>query len=262
MTDPERISHRSSGLAAELLRAGAAEEPRSAGVERTLAALGVSGALLTTAATASGVAAGGGAAAAGAATVATGAKAVKAVSALLLAKWIGVGVVGGVGLAGAAAVVSRPLANAPSATPAIAAAPRTLTPARVAPSEPVVAPQIAEPPPEVVEPSVTASPMASLPVPKSEPALDIGAPLAAEVAFIDRARGLLAAGQAEQGLQLLSGYEQQFPEARLLPEVLFLRLETCDRLGRRAEARSAAQRLVEGFPKSPHAARARQLLNP
>jgi hypothetical protein len=98
--------------------------------------------------------------------------------------------------------------------------------------------------------------------PKPEPALDVGAPLAAEVAFIDRARGLLAAGQAEQGLQLLSGYERQFPEARLLPEVLFLRLETCDRLGRRAEARSAAQRLVDGFPKSPHAARARQLLNP
>jgi hypothetical protein len=259
MTDPERISHRSSGLAAELLRAGAAEEPRSAGVERTLAALGVSGALLTTAATASGVAAGGGAAAAGAAT---GAKAVKAVSALLLAKWIGVGVVGGVGLAGAAAVVSSPLADAPSAMPAAVSAPRAVTPVRAAPSEPVVAPQIAEPAAEVVEPSVTTSPAASLAVPKSEPALDVGAPLAAEVAFIDRARGLLASGQAEQGLRLLSGYEQQFPEARLLPEVLFLRLETCDRLGRRAEAQSAARRLVDGFPKSPHAARARQLLNP
>jgi hypothetical protein len=61
-------------------------------------------------------------------------------------------------------------------------------------------------------------------------------------------------------LSQLAGYEREFPEARLLPEVLFLRLETCERLGRGVEARAAAQRLVDGFPKSPHAARARQLL--
>ena len=92
MTDPERISHRSSGLAAELLRAGSTEEPPRAGMERTLAALGVAGAVMTTAGAASaGAAAGAGAAAT--AGAATGVKAVKAVSSLLLVKWIGVGVV-------------------------------------------------------------------------------------------------------------------------------------------------------------------------
>ena len=90
--------------------------------------------------------------------------------------------------------------------------------------------------------------------------VEVGAPLAAEVAFIDRARAQLAAGQAEQGLLQLRRYEREFPEARLLPEVLFLRMETCDRLGRSSEARAAATRLVEGFAKSPHAARARKLL--
>jgi hypothetical protein len=259
MTDPERISHRSSGLAAELLRAGAAEQPRATSVERTLAALGVSGVLLTTAASATG-AASAGAATAGAATAATGAKAVKAMSALLLVKWIGVGVVGGVGLAGTAAVITRPLADEPSASPVAASAAR-VAPAQLTPNEPVVAPPITEPPPEGAEPTSATLP-ASPAAPKPEPVVDVGAPLAAEVAFIDRARGLLAAGQAEQGLQLLGGYEQQFPEARLLPEVLFLRLETCERLGRGVEARNAAQRLLDGFPKSPHAARARQLLNP
>lgn len=257
MTDPERISHRSSGLAAELLQAGATEQPHGAGMERTLAVLGVSGALLTTAATASGAGA-----AAGVATAATGAKAVKAMSTLLLVKWIGVGVVGGVGLAGAAAVVSDPVARAPSAASVLVPAPRAPTQAQLAPVEPAPPPEAPAPPAEVVEHPVHATPPAVPAAPTPDAVLDVGAPLAAEVAFIDRARALLSAGQAEQGLQLLRGYEQQFPEARLLPEVLFLRLETCDRLGRSAEARSAAQRLVEGFPKSPHAARARQLLNP
>jgi hypothetical protein len=94
------------------------------------------------------------------------------------------------------------------------------------------------------------------------PALEVGAPLAAEVAYVDRARALLASGQAEPGLALLRSYERDFPEARLLPEVLFLQLETCDRLGRASEARAAAQRLLDGFPKSPHASRARRLLFP
>jgi len=61
---------------------------------------------------------------------------------------------------------------------------------------------------------------------------------------------------------MLRTYEREFPEARLLPEVLFLRFETCARLGRTNEARSAAQRLLDGFPRSPHAARARQVLAP
>jgi hypothetical protein len=258
MTDPERISHRSSGLAAELLRAGATEQPRSASIERTLVALGVSGAVLTGAATASAAAATG---AVGVATAATGAKAVKAMSTLLLVKWIGVGVVGGVGLAGAAAVVTEPAAQAPSAKPAQVAAQRPAPAAAAAPLPPAVVAEVVEPPIEVTEPALVA-PAANAAASEPSPALDVGAPLAAEVAFIDRARALLSGGQTEQGLSHLRAYEQQFPEARLLPEVLFLRFETCERLGRHAEARLAAQRLVDGFPKSPHATRARKLLQP
>lgn len=246
MTDPERISHRSSGLAAELLRAGATEQPHRAGMERTLAALGVSAAVITTAGTT-------------AAAAATGTKAVKAVSGLLLVKWIGVGVVGGVGLAGAAAVVSEPAAPAASVVVAVASqrAPIVHAAAPVVPAMP----EAVEPPaPEAAEPVAPSLPAANTVPAPAQPELDLGVPLAAEVAFIDRARAALAAGRAEQGLSQLAGYERAFPEARLLPEVLFLRLETCERLGRQAEARAAAQRLVDGFPKSPHAARARQLL--
>jgi hypothetical protein len=256
MTDPERISQRSSGLAAELLRAGATEQPRGPGMQRTLAALGVSGALLTTASTASAV----GGATGTAAAALTGSKAVKTVSGLLLAKWIGVGMVGGVGLAGAAATVSAPAAPAASmqAAPLVQ---RPGSPRVVAPVTPAAS-ELAEPPvSEVVPPPAPSVPAPGLAADRAEPELDLGAPLAAEVAFVDRARSALAAGRAEQGLAQLASYEREFPEARLLPEVLFLRLETCERLGRGAEARAAAQRLVGGFPKSPHAARARQLLD-
>lgn len=253
MTDPERISKRSFGLAAELLRAGSAEQPSSAGMERTLAALGVSGALLTSA--------GGATAAAGVAV----ASATKVVTATLLAKWIGVGVLGGVVLSGAAAAVSPApaassppalrVAQVPSQTPAVIVAPSAAAAAVAAP---------APAPARIVEQALVATSARQVEAPAVEAhdaVVELGAPLALEVAFIDRARAQLAAGRAEQGLLQLRRYEQEFPEARLLPEVLFLRMETCDRLGRSNEARTAATRLVEGFPKSPHATRARKLLS-
>jgi hypothetical protein len=253
MTDPERISKRSSGLAAELLRAGADEQPSENSVERALVALGVSSAVLTTSSAA-------GAAAAG------GAKLTKAVSFTLLAKWVGIGVVGGVGLASVAAVATSPAA-APAAPPSavMASKPRVVLPAAPAPAaaEPTPNPT----PVEVEPPTVEAAPAPAAPshgalepAASPAPALEVGAPLAAEVAYVDRARALVASGQTSQGLALLGGYEREFPEARLLPEVLFLQLQTLEQLGRTAEARSAAKRLVDGFPKSPHASRARKLL--
>jgi hypothetical protein len=265
MTDPERISKRSRGLAAQLLQAGAGEQPADAGMQRTLAALGVAAAVVTTTSTAGAVvgaakaasAAGAGGAGLGA-SVAGGA--VQAVSATLLVKWIGIGVVGGMGLAGAAAV-----ATSEAAPPASVA--QILPPPRVAPALTHAAPALTEPSGRDEAPasapdeasSIAAAPRASSETSLSPPVLEVGAPLAAEVSYVDRARALLSAGQADRGLALLQSYEREFPEARLLPEVLFLRMETCERLGRKIEARNTAQRLVDGFPKSPHASRARRL---
>lgn len=233
-----------------MLQSAGDEQPSRAGMERTLAALGVSGALLTSA--------GGATAAAGATASAT-----KVVTATLLAKWIGVGVVGGIALSGAAAAVSP----APTASSAAAAArPARAAPrATAVPAVPSAAPASidvpAAPVVEVASVAASARPVDERAVEPRDVVVEVGAPLAAEVAFIDRARARLAAGQAEQGLAQLRDYEREFPEARLLPEVLFLRMETCDRLGRADEARMAATRLLDGFPKSPHAARARRLLS-
>jgi hypothetical protein len=266
MTDPERISQRSAGLSAQLLQAGADEQPGAQGMQRTLAALGVSTAVVATTTTASAVAGSakltGAVGGAGAGTAAAGG-AVKAASATLLVKWIGIGVVGGVGLAGVAAVATTPAPRA-SVTPAPLAVPQRVAGSQAAPrqaddaSRPSVS--VAAPEIEVPRATVVAPARSSASEPVAEPPLEVGAPLAAEVSYVDRARALLTSGQSLQGLSLLQSYEQKFPEARLLPEVLFLRLETCDKLGRKSEARSAAQRLLEGFPKSPHAARARRVL--
>lgn len=256
MTDPERISRRSGGLAAQLLRASADEQPSDAGVQRTLTALGVSSAVLTTTSAAGAAAAASGAKLASAVSASAG----KAVTGALLLKWVGVGVVGGVGLAGAAALVAAPFQAPPPAVSAL----RPQAVRAPAVSRASSEPRVAAPAPEPVIPtaSPSASPRTSITArePTVEPRPDVGAPLAAEVAFVDDARSLLAAGRSEAGLAQLSRYEREFPEARLLPEVLFLQLESYQRLGRTKEAQRAAERLASGFPKSPHAARARAVL--
>lgn len=263
MTDPQRIAER-GGFAARLLQAGAEEQPDPAGVSRTLAALGISGAVLTSSAAVGAVAAGSkvsSAVSGGAVAISTGGTAAASgASALLVVKWIGVGLLGGMSFAGAASIATRPTPSEPAAA---TVAPRiAVVPPRVSTAERAVAPVVTEAAPELAPSSVVAPALRpSLPEPPSPLAeTDPGAPLSAEVAFVDRGRGLLRAGRTVEGLALLESYEQQFSEARLLPEVLFLRLEACERLGRTAEARRVAERLLKGFPKSPHAARARKLL--
>jgi hypothetical protein len=270
MIDPDRISRRDAGLAAQLLRAGATELPSDTGVERTLAALGVSGAVLgattvTSAAVGSAKAAG-----AGTGGLLTGAAGTaKVVSATLLVKWVGVGVVGGVGLAGVLTVATAPPAPELAPSSAHGASPPSLD-ARPLPSAPAIEPTHGSiPAPEAASVAPVAEARAARPstatstaAPAPASVTQEAASLAAELAFVDRARNLLSSGRAEQGLALLSSYEAQFPESRLLPEVLFLRLETCEQLGRPAEARAAARRLVESSPNGPHAARARRVLFP
>ncbi len=267
MTDPERISTRSSGLAAQLLQAGRAECPSSANLEKALVALGVSGAALTAAQAAGAQLSGTASTTAGAVAAASGAAsgtAAKIASTALLAKWIGIGLVGGIGVA---AVALRPstlggptAASGRSARPsskAAAAAVQSVRSARSAdPPEqaPPVTPSMPRPTPVARRPDGSGEPQPTAHAAETETLL------AAEVAFVDRARAAFSAGQSQRSFALLQDYEQTFPEARLLPEVLFLRLESCERSGRHAEARAVARRLVTTFAHSPHAARARSLL--
>jgi hypothetical protein len=106
----------------------------------------------------------------------------------------------------------------------------------------------APPPPRQAPPSASFPPVAER------------APLAPEVALVDRAHAALRRGDAPAALAELASYEQDFSEPRLLPEVLALRMEASDRLGDATAARFWAGRLLGRFPRSAQAARARALL--
>jgi len=268
MSDPERISRR-RGFASDLLRAGSLEQPDAARINETLLALGVASAVLTGSSVASAAAAGSAnlaGAGSGAATVgiaAAGAPAAKAFTATLLAKWIGIGLLSGFGIAGVAAVASSRDAQPQTRITVLKASEHhEATVARSFESQPLDVrdlPLSNEEEAPRPAPARAVGPVQNA-VPPSSPSTEPGALLAAEVAYLDRARSALRSGQVTRGLSLLRHYERAFPRARLLPEVLYLEIQTLEELGRHDDARIPAQRLVDGFPTSPHASRARKLL--
>jgi hypothetical protein len=243
MNDPERLlTDPSSGLPARLLRAGAAEGPPERSLERTLAALGAAATTLGTA---------GAAGALGAATTGK----VASLTLLGLAKWAGVGIASGV----AVSVVAHAVEPAPApilarATPQV----ELVNPPRLPAPKPEVARVTTAPEPA---PSVEAPRQAVAgPAPEARPSESAGAPLAAEVAFVDRGRTAFQRGDAAAALTALQTYEREYPERRLLPEVLYLRMEALAASGDQAGARELARRVVRDFSKSPHATRARAVL--
>ncbi|HEX6766606.1 MAG TPA: hypothetical protein VF103_14030 [Polyangiaceae bacterium] len=244
MNDEELFSV-SDGLAPTLFRAGREDFPSDEALAKTLAAVGAGAAALAI----SGAAAGAGV---GSSALAKGGAAV--VSFGSVTKWLGIGALSGAVVAGVAHEVTAP-AVAPhetvmNANPAPALpvpnAVRTKPKAALAP----LAEPTAEPPKPV---SVPRSVSESVGEPER-------VPLAAEVALVDRARTMLAAGNPAGALAALSAYEAAFTEPRLLPEVLFLRMEAHLAAGNRAQAVQTAEESIRRFPRSPHAARARELI--
>ena len=109
------------------------------------------------------------------------------------------------------------------------------------------------------------APLASVetlpPVPPHIAASDESSPaFAPEIAFVDRAWQAVQRGNYDDALAGLVGYELRFPDLRLHPEVLFLRMEAERRLGHDARAASFARQIVSIYPKSAQAARARSIL--
>jgi hypothetical protein len=96
--------------------------------------------------------------------------------------------------------------------------------------------------------------------PTAEAEAQVPSELRAELRRVDQARALLDAGRAAAALAELRTYRQEFPAGRLSPEALFLEMQAQHQLGRSAEARAAARRIVERYPAGPHAGRAREIL--
>jgi hypothetical protein len=241
-----------------LLRAAEAEQPSDGSLRRLLTGVGV-GLGATGAAASAG-------AAATAATAASGAALATGKGALVVGAWTKWVVLSVAAVGAGTAVVHR----ASSGTEQPEAAVTTLAPSRPAPltvTEPAAAMTVATTPAPVVEEARVVAPVkppvAPLPrpalVPEAEAPIDAER-LAEEVRAVDRARSALAAGRAEETLTALDEYESRFGGRRFAPEALYLRMQALLSLGRKADARSTAERLLRGFPKSPHTARARRVL--
>jgi hypothetical protein len=278
--DPIRLlDDEGSELLKSLISAGREEEPQAAALRRTLVAVGVAGVLSTTSAAAAasnaataagasgspavGALAGGSASASAAATstaVAGAAKSVASSTLIVVAKWLAVGALTGTVASSAVYGVSGALTPAPVASSASAVGPTPSAP-KVLPRRSNPADEVREipapPPIEVPPPPPAVGPAPAAAEPSAERA---GSSLAAEVMALDSARQALGAGDAPRTLDLLNGYEARFREPRMLPEVLYLRLEAFTLKGERANAEAVARRILLVYPTSPHAARARAVL--
>lgn len=278
--DPIRLlDDEGSPLLKSLISAGREEEPQAAALRRTLVAVGVAGVLSTTSAAAAassaataagasgtpavGALAGGSASASAAATSTVAAGAAKGVASstlIVVAKWLAVGALTGTVASSAVYGVSGALTPAPVASSASRVEATPSAP-KVLPRQPSVHDELREipapPPVEVTLPPPAAGPAPAAPEPSAE---RTGSSLAAEVTALDGARQALGAGDAPRALELLNGYESRFREPRMLPEVLYLRLEAFTLKGDRSSAEAVARRILLVYPTSPHAARARTVL--
>lgn len=252
--DPVRLlDEGGSGLLCALLSAAREEQPPGAALQRTLTAVGVGAALTAHGASAAKVA--GTARALGSATLGT-AKGAATPTLVVVAKWLSIGALTG-GIASSAlyavsgALAPPPPRVAPNATaePAPAASlPPAATGVTNAPEIPAPSTLATRPAPQV------AAPVAS------QAEADPGAPLSAQVAALDSARQAVRLGDAARALELLRDYETRFPDGRMLPEALFLRLEAFTLQGDKSDAEAVARRILRVYPSSPHAARARAVL--
>ena len=251
--DPVRLlDEGGSELMRSLLSAARDEQPQGAALRRTLAAVGVGGAVASLSGSAAGAHAAAGAASLGSA------KGAASTAFLVAAKWLVVGAVAGAAATSAVyGVTGAPIPPTPAKTVAVVA------PAVDArrPSAPRVAverapePAVAVPAAPVVTSAVVAQPVGSRSIER-----DSDAPLAAEVRALDEARQALAAGDPAHALQLLNAYETSVAKPRMLPEALYIRLEALSLQGDKLGSQAVARQLLRSAPSGPHAARARSVL--
>jgi TolA-binding protein len=223
-----RLERDGSPLMRAMLRAGREEVPSPSLAASTCRALGITTGIV------------------GVVGSTATAKAASAVGIAALAKWVGVGLIAGLGVMFAAAQLSPP---APRAAEPVAA------PRRAAP-EP--APVQAAAPPVVPNPAPTRRAEPLRPAASSDPP-PVVSTLAAEARLLERARQALSDGDAAQARQALDQYDREFPLGDLASEAAYLRMEAFGRHGDRQAAAAAAERLLRDHPDSPHAPRARSL---
>jgi len=272
MKPPVRLLESSeSGAARQLLRAGVAEPVPRRARHATAAALGISATVAGAAGTATAAAAG--------ALPASGLASQSL--ALLGAKWVAVGALGGIALGGGASVVENLVSKREVVvTSAALSTTSALAPAR--PSAPPVRPIAAEkepPRPEArdvtklaLEPAapgaVRRSKEAALDAARERPpsapasaALPPAQSLSREIAMIDGARRALASGDSRAALRKLDDYAAVVRTGTLDREADVLRIDALTQSGQSGAAAVLARRYLASYPNDPHAARLRALVD-
>ncbi len=255
----ERLRRDDDALLGKLLRAGDTDEPSSQTVQKVLLAV-------TATASATGAASAAGAAGAAKAAGAAGASGSSALLSGGVLKWLGIGVLFGVGTSvGVQAALNSDSQPAPTLAAKTAALPGLAEKAGAALREPKAAPIQPE---EMVAPVPNAETSPAIPAP---PAKAIGNPAARspsnaapaassntlkdELLVLERARGAVAQGNSAAANSAISEYRTRFPKGRLYPELTLVRIDLLAQSGRQAQARQLAARFLANHPQSPSAAR-------
>jgi hypothetical protein len=248
VSDPSRLLDSSGDeLERALLQAGSSYAASPELRDKTLAALGLTGAAATL----------------GAGAVAAGSSSKLGVSSLLAKLSTAKLAVVAVGAAAAFAVpivmggpeqapapVVRPgAATKPSPGPVVAGAPRALSERRAPAVATAREPAMAEVP---VTPAPGRAPVSSKPLSSAEA-------LRVELAQLDAARSKLASGRSQEALALLDAYDRSTPRGMLKLEAEVLRIDALSRSGRTALAQSRARAFLARHPKSVLAARVRRI---
>jgi hypothetical protein len=84
--------------------------------------------------------------------------------------------------------------------------------------------------------------------------------LALEVESLDRVRIALAARDGAKALGLLDAHHLAFPEGRLAPETMYMRIQALVLAGNRPAARDLAKRFLASFPTAPQASDVRTIV--
>lgn len=239
-------------FAAQLLRAGLREQPSAAGRRRAEQALGLSAAVVggaTLTSSTAGAALGAG--------VAPGSQ----VGLLVFAKWLSLGVLGGMALAGGATLATRPSAPKPSA-PSASAAVLNVASATSSPVDPPTAAQATEAPEPETEPQSDAKGRPSEPArsqraapsakpnsaelePAPAPVSDAQA-LSQEIRLLERVRAKLRAG--DSGAALVELDSVRGGVRTLAMEADLLRVEALLAHGERGRAEELASELERRNP--------------
>lgn len=265
MTAPVRLLESSQNPAlSELLRAGRRERPRSSARTATALALGISSSVVAASTTAT--------AAAG-----TGAAALAAPSlAVSIVKWVAIGTLGGLTLAGTVTWTRNSARPARTTShvgqPPTARTAGPLRPATRARETPASRIELAPRSDGSSDAEVTLTPSrptrakAAEPLTNGKPAAPASASLPAapslsrEIALIDGARRRLSAGDAAGALRQLDDYAAAARTGTLDREAQLLRIDALMHSGERAAALPLVEHYLAIYPNDPHSARLRALV--